>query len=85
MQNGLGLAYLQEGKFEDAILAFRRVEVKYFQVPEEHARALHYLARAADEASKQASGGEARAQYERYRDNARSRLKAEYPNSPWAK
>ncbi len=85
MQNGLGLAYLQEGKFEEAILAFRRVEVKYFQVPEEHARALHYLARAADEAAKQAAGDEARNLYQTYSDNARSRLKAEYPNSPWAK
>ncbi len=83
MQNGLGLAFLQEGKFEDAILSFRAVEVKYFQVPEEHARALHYLARAADGAASKASD-EARALYERYRDEARSRLKAEYPNSPWA-
>ena len=84
MQNGLGLAYLQEGKFEDAILAFRAVEVKYFQVPEEHARALHYLARAADEAAKKASGEEARTLYQKYRDDARGRLKAEYPDSRWA-
>ena len=84
MRNGLGLAYLQEGKFEDAILAFRAVEVKYFQVREEHARALHYLARAADEAAKKASAEGARTLYEKYRDDARGRLKAEYPNSRWA-
>ena len=85
MQNGLGLAYLQEEKFEEAILAFRAVEVKYFQVPEEHARALHYLAQAADKAANKASGEEARTLYQKYRDDARGRLKAKYPNSRWAK
>ena len=75
MQNGLGLAWLQDGRYEEAILAFRAVEVKYFQVAEEYARALHYLALAADEAAKKASNAEARTLYEKYRDDARARLK----------
>ena len=80
---GLGLAYLQEKKYEEAVLAFRAVEVKYFQVPEEHARALFYLAQAADAAAGQATG-EAKKLYESWRDDAQKRLKEEYPNSPWA-
>jgi len=85
MQNGLGFTYLLEEKFEDAVLAFRSVEVKYFQVPEEHARALHYLALAADGAAKKAPGDAARKLYETYRDEARRRLKIEHPDSSWAK
>lgn len=85
MQNGMGLANLNDKKYEEAILAFRAVEVKYFQVPEEHARALHYLAEAADKAAAEARQEQARKLYESYRDGARRRLKEEYPNSPWAK
>lgn len=84
MQNGLGLAYLQEGKLEEAILAFRSVQVKYFQVPDEHARALHYLAQAAGAAAEQATG-EARTLYESYRDMALERLRSLYPKSPWSR
>jgi tetratricopeptide (TPR) repeat protein len=83
-QNGIGLAYLEQNKFEEAILTFRSVEVKYFEVPEEHARALHYLARAADGAAKAAGSDEARALYESYRDAALQRLRSEYPNSRWS-
>jgi hypothetical protein len=82
-QTGLGLAYLQEKAYEQAILAFRSVEVKHFGVAEEHARALHYLAEAADAASKQARGA-ARDVYAAYRDDALKRLREDHPNSPWA-
>ena len=85
MQNGLGLAYLNEKKYEEAIHAFRAVEVKYFQDPGEHARALHYLALAADEAAKKASQPEAKQLYQRIRDGAKARLKAEHPSSRWAR
>jgi len=82
-ENGLGLAYLHEGRFEDAVLAFRGVTVKHFQVPEEPARALYYLAKAADAAAKQAKG-EAAKWYEALKDEALKSLKADYPGSPYA-
>lgn len=85
MENGKGLAYLNDKLYEDAILAFRAVEVKYFQVPEEHARALHYLALAAEAAAGEARQDEARKLFESYRDGARRRLREEHPNSRWAK
>ena len=53
-------------------------------MPEEHARALYYLAQAAEKAAAQATG-EAKSLYETYRDEARTRLKAEHPNSRWVK
>jgi tetratricopeptide (TPR) repeat protein len=83
-QNGMGLAYLSEKDYERAILAFRSVDVKYFAVAAEHARALHYLAKAADAAAKAASGAAARAFHERTRDEALERLKAEHPQSRWS-
>ena len=78
-QLGLGLALLQEKKYEEALYAFRAVEVKYFEEPTVHAKALRYLAQASDAAAKQSSGA-ARALYEKYRDDAEARLKKEYPN-----
>jgi hypothetical protein len=84
-QNALGFAALQEKQYDEAILAFRRVEVKYFAEEEEHARALHYLIQAADGAAKQASSPSARKLYETYRDRARNRLRQEHPQSRWAK
>jgi tetratricopeptide (TPR) repeat protein len=83
-QNGLGLAYLQEKQYGAAILAFRSVEVTAFEVPEQHARALHYLAVAAGEAAKTAQG-DAKAYYEGIRDASVQRLKAEHPDSPWSR
>jgi tetratricopeptide (TPR) repeat protein len=83
-QNGLGLAYLNEGAFEEAVLAFRGVDVKYFQVPEEPARALYYLSQAADGAAKQAKGEGAK-YYEALRDEALKSLRTEHPDSPFAK
>jgi tetratricopeptide (TPR) repeat protein len=82
-QNGLGLAYFNEKSYDDAIVAFRAVSVKHFQVPDEPARALYWLAQAADAAAKQAKGEAARF-YETLKEDAVKSLKAEYPNSPYA-
>jgi len=83
--NGIGLAYLNEPKpkYEEALLAFKAVTVKYFQVPEQHARALYYLAKAAKGAAAQAKG-EARSMYEGMVEQARTMLRGQHPNSPWA-
>lgn len=83
-QNALGFAALQERRYDEAILAFRGVEVKYFAEPEEHARALHYLAQAADGAAQQARNPSEKKLYETYRDRARERLQQEHPRSEWA-
>ncbi len=85
LKNGLGFAYLSEKRYDDAVLAFRAVAVKYFEEPEEHARALHYLAQAADEAAKAATRPEAKKLYEAWRDAARESLRKEHPGSPWVK
>lgn len=84
-QNALGFASLQERRYDEAILAFRSVEVKYFAEPEQHARALYYLAQAADGAATQAKSPAAKKLYETYRDRARQRLEQEHPGSTWTK
>jgi tetratricopeptide (TPR) repeat protein len=83
-QNGLGLAYFHEKRYDDAILAFRAVTVKQFHVPGEPARALYWLGQAADAAAKQAKG-EAAKFYEALRDEAAKSLRAEHPDSPYAR
>jgi hypothetical protein len=83
-QNGLGLAYLAEQRYEEAVMAFDSVQVKYFQFPEETARALFYLAQAAAGAA-QASKGEGAKYYETLKDSALKTLRADYPGSPFAK
>lgn len=87
--NGIGLAYLSEPtpKYEQALLAFKAVVVKYFQVPEQPARALHYLAKAADGAAKAAAKAKKPAVNEMYvtmRDEASKTLRRDYPDSKWA-
>lgn len=79
MKNGLGLAYLSEKKYEEAIHAFRAVEVRYFEDVDQHARALHYLTVAAEGAAQKASG-EAKKLYERLATGAKARLEAEHPH-----
>jgi hypothetical protein len=83
-QTGLGLAHYHEKHYDDAILAFRAVTVKQFQVPDEPARALYWLAQAADAAAKQAKGAAA-GFYETLKAEAVKSLKAEFPNSPYAR
>jgi len=84
-RNALGVAAFKEQNYAEAILAFRAVEVKYFAEPEEHARALFYLAQAADEAAKRAGRPAMKQLFTTYRDRARTRLREEHPRSAWAK
>ena len=83
--NAEGLANLNASppRPEQALIAFKAVTVKYFQVGEEPARALFYLAKAADMASKNAKG-DARAMYVNMRAEAAKALRAKYPDSSWA-
>jgi hypothetical protein len=86
-QNGLGLAYFNEKRYDEAILALRAVSVKHFDVPEspdEPARALYWLAQAADAAAKEAKGDAAKF-YETVKADALRSLKEEHPNSPYAR
>lgn len=86
--NGIGLAYYNEPKprYQEALLAFKAVSVKYFQVPEQHARALYYLAQAAKKAAG-ASGAKAEVKemYENMASEAVRMLEKQHPNSPWAR
>lgn len=85
--NGIGLAYLNEPKprNEEAMLAFKSVAVKYFQVREQHARALYYLAKAAGAAAKQAGGkAEVKEMYGNMAEEALKMLRKQHPDSTWA-
>lgn len=83
--NGIGLAYLNEPtpKYEDAMLAFKAVTVKYFQEPEQHARALYYLAKAASGAAG-AAKGEVKEMYTTMAGEAMKMLRSQHPGSEWA-
>ncbi len=83
--NGIGLAYLNEPKpkYEDALLAFKAVSVKYFQEPEQHARALYYLAQAATGASGDAKD-EVKQMYKSMAEEALNMLRSQHPDSSWA-
>ena len=87
--NGIGLAYLNEPKpkYEMALLAFKAVVVKYFQVEEQPARALYYLAKAAQGAAKEADKAkkpDVRDMYLGMQSGAVKTLRREHPDSPWA-
>jgi tetratricopeptide (TPR) repeat protein len=83
-QNGLGLAYLNEGRAEEAVLAFLSVSVKYFAEHEEVPRALFYLGEAAAAAGKDAKGDAAK-YYASLREQAAKSLQSDYPGSPFAR
>jgi len=84
--NGIGLAYLNEPtpKYEEAMLAFKAVAVKYFQEPEEHARALYYLHEAAAGAAKGAKG-DVQQMYTAMATEALSMLRSQHPESEYAR
>jgi hypothetical protein len=82
-QTGLGLTYLNEQKYDEAILALQSVAVRYFAAREYAANALFHLAKAADAAA-QAAKPTAKATYAAIKDEAVKKLKAEYPESPYA-
>jgi tetratricopeptide (TPR) repeat protein len=83
-QNALGMSYFSEGRFEEAILAFRVVTVAYFQVPEQPALALYHLAQSADGAA-QAAKADAKPLYAAMKDQALETLRRDHASSPWAK
>ena len=79
---GLGMAYRAERKYDDAILALRSVAVRHFAAREHAARALYYLAKAAEEAAA-AAKPEVKAAYTKEREAALKELKT-YTESPYA-
>ena len=84
--NGMGLAYLSDAKpnYEQALLAFKAVTIKYFQEPEQHARALYYLAKAADKAAQEAKG-EVKTMYAAMVGEATKMLRDQHPDTEWAR
>jgi hypothetical protein len=85
--NAQGLAYLNASPpdLERALLSFKAVDVKYFQVSAERARALYYLARTATKAAEQAkAGSKAKALYAGLADEALKKLRDRHADSPWA-
>lgn len=71
--NALGNAYLKEGKKKDAVLAFLRTELLFFQEPDAHAEALYHLSKLFQEINKSERAAEAAA-----------KLKQQYAGSVWA-
>jgi tetratricopeptide (TPR) repeat protein len=82
-QTGLGLTYLNEQKYDEAILALQAVAVRYFASREYAANALFHLAKAA-EAAAAAAKPAAKPTYLSIKDEAVKKLKADYPESPYA-
>ncbi|MGE0191685.1 MAG: hypothetical protein AB7T63_06535 [Planctomycetota bacterium] len=85
--NGKGLAYLEEKRFEEAILAFKEVAVKHFADRDQTARALYYLAKAADKAAEAADKRNQASERDRFkaqRDEAVRVLKSRYRSTAWA-
>jgi tetratricopeptide (TPR) repeat protein len=85
-QTGLGLAFLNDGKYDEAIAALTSVTVRYFAAREYAANALFHLAKAAEKAAEAPKPGakDAKATYTAIKDNALKRLKDEYPDSTYA-
>lgn len=85
--NGKGLAYLEEKRYEEAILAFKEVTVKHFADRDQTARALYYLAKSADKAAEAADKRNQTSERDRFkaqRDEAVRVLKSRYRSTPWA-
>jgi hypothetical protein len=80
---GLGQAYLAEKRWDEAILALAAVTVRSYTAREQAAAALYHLAKAADGALA-AAPAEAKSVYQAIKDGALSRLKQDYPESPYA-
>ncbi len=83
-QNGIGLAFLAEKKYGDAVFAFAQVRVKYFSVTAEVPRALYYLAKAADGAAAATTKPEGKALYQAQAKGARDELQKDWRGSSWA-
>ena len=81
--SGLGQAYLVEKRYDDAALALAGVAVRNADARERAAAALYHLAKAAEGAAGTAEG-EAKKAYDEIKSGALKRLKADYPESPYA-
>lgn len=84
-QNGIGLAFLREKRYSEAVYAFVNVRIKYFGEADEVPRALYYLGEAAEAAAKGSTRPEAKSLYQAQADAARAELARAWPDSPWAK
>jgi tetratricopeptide (TPR) repeat protein len=85
--NAEGLCHLNESpaNLEQALLAFKAVDVKHFTLPGERARALYYLAQTAQKAAQAAKAGTpVRAMYEGMAQEALRKLRERHADSPWA-
>jgi tetratricopeptide (TPR) repeat protein len=83
-QNGVGLAFLAEKKYADAVNAFTQVRIKYFAVTDEVPRALYHLAKAAAAAAAAATKPAAKSLYQAQAESARQELQRGWKSSPWA-
>ena len=72
--NGIGLAFLVEKRYDEAVVPLREVTVVYFQESEQALRAHSYLAKAAAGAAKGATG-DAKKMYEAMAEESRLALK----------
>ena len=85
MLNGIGRAYLEEGKLAEAIIRFRAVTVKYLLGdPDQSGRACYYLAKAADQAAKAAKSPAVRKMYEGLKASATRLLSERFGKTRWA-
>lgn len=84
-QTGIGLAYLSEKKYPEAVYALTNVRIKYFAVGEAVPRALYYLAKAADAAADAAQRPDAKSLYKAQAEAARQELSRSWSTSIWAK
>ena len=84
VENGVGLAYLYEKKYVDALFAFNEVRVKHYAVREEVPRALYYMTKAAEGAAQAAVKAEAKTLFEGQAAAARSELARAWKDTPWA-
>ncbi len=83
-QTGIGLAFLSEKKYSEAVFALTNVRIKYFAVGEAVPRALYYLAKAADAAAAAAQRPDAKSLYQSQADAARQELSRSWSTTPWA-
>ena len=83
-QTGIGLAFLSEKKYSEAVFALTNVRIKYFAVGEAVPRALYYLAKAADAAAGAAQRPDAKSLYKAQADAARQELQRAWSSTPWA-
>ena len=83
-QTGIGLAFLSEKKYPEAVFAFTNVRIKYFAVGEAVPRALYYLAKAADAAAEAARAPDAKSLYKAQAEAARQELAGSWARTSWA-